>query len=147
MVAALLSAAQLLWLIAMGFIAGGQFVAGEWPDWDPLVPWPVVAVPAWVSIALGVTAMVGAIGMSAERVREPRFEAGVVQAIAITIVALIAIPIGLANVYSDPSGVTVPLDWLTDPFGWHWLAALPQVLTIGALGVRLAGVRRAGRRA
>ncbi|WP_405218654.1 hypothetical protein [Agrococcus sp. Ld7] len=143
----MLSAAQLLWVFVMGLIAGGQFVADDWPEWDPLAPWPVVAVPAWVSIALGVTATVGAIGMAAERVREPRSEGGVVQAFAITIVALIVIPIGLANVYSDPTGVSVPLYWLTDPFGWHWLAAIPQVLTLAALGIRFARVRRAGRRA
>lgn len=147
MTAAALSAAQFLWLIAMGFIAGGQFVEDEWPQWDPLAPWPVIAVPAWLSIALAVLATIGAVGMATQPIRDPREGGGAIQAIAITIIALVAVPIALANVYADPSGIQLPLFWLDDPLGWHWLAAPPQIITLVALGIRLARARRAGRAA
>lgn len=63
--AAVVSAAQLLWVLAMGLIAGGQFVPDQWPDRDPLVPWPVLAIPSWCTIALGALARVGAVGAAA----------------------------------------------------------------------------------
>lgn len=142
-VAAALAAAQFLWVFLMGLVAGGQFVRDEWPDWDPLVPWPVLAIPAWVTIAIGVVAAVAAVGAAAGR---PAEQGVVIQEIAFAVVALMGISVFVARVYADPSGV--PLTYLgpDETLGWHWIsAALQVVVTLPALAIRMVRARRARR--
>lgn len=116
--AAVVSAAQLLWVLAMGLIAGGQFVPDQWPDRDPLVPWPVLAIPSWCTIALGALACVGAVGAAAGptgdrmlRRRTPRGRGSAgraVQDIGIALVVLVVLPLGLARRYPEPGASRRP---------------------------------------
>src|SRR5699024_1412888 len=69
--AAALGAGQFLWIFLMGLIAGGQFVQDAWPNWDPLAPWPVLAIPAWVTIVIGLLAAIAAVGAAVGRPPEP----------------------------------------------------------------------------
>ncbi|MCH1881506.1 hypothetical protein [Agrococcus sp. ARC_14] len=144
--AAMVGAAQLVWVFAMGLIAGGQFLEDEWPDWDPLVAWPVLAIPAWVSILISAVGAVGAVGTAIERPR-PQELPVIVSDIAIAIIVLGVIPVGLARVYSDPTGLPAPAFGPDAHFGWHWLAALTLVVTLAAFAVRLVRERRASRTA
>lgn len=142
-VAAALGAAQFLWIFLMGLVAGGQFVHDAWPNWDPIAPWPVLAIPAWVTIAIGLLGAVAAVAAAAGRPAEP---GAVVQEIAFAVVVLIGISIFVAGIYRDPSGLPLPYLGPDARLGWHWLAAVPQVvITLPALAIRMARARRARR--
>lgn len=143
--AMMVAAAQVLWVFVMGLIAGGQFVADQWPDWDPLVPWPVLAIPPWVPIALSAVAAVAAVAMSAAR--SVTNEVGLAfQDLAVGTLVLAIIPVGLARIYPDPNGVPVPLYGADATFGWHWIAAVVHLVGVVALIVRLVRARRASGR-
>lgn len=153
-VAASVSAAQLLWVLVMGLIAGGQFVADQWPDWDPLVPWPVLAIPSWCTIALGALACAAAIGAAAgpsgrshaAPSHAARSRVGrAVQDIGIALVVLVVLPLGLARLYPEPGGVAAPFAGPDGVLGWHWIAAALQAVTVAALLVRAVRAARAAR--
>ncbi|WP_404312193.1 hypothetical protein LG314_12995 [Agrococcus terreus] len=152
-VAASVSAAQLLWVLVMGLIAGGQLVADQWPDWDPLVPWPVLAIPSWCTIALGALACAGAVGAAAGRhgrtdaaPHAARSRAGrAVQDIGIALVVLVVLPLGLARLYPEPGGVSAPFAGPDGVLGWHWIAAALQAITVAALLLRAVRAARSAR--
>lgn len=139
--AAALGAAQFLWVFIMGLIAGGQFVQDEWPEWEPLIAWPVLAIPAWATIAIGLTAAVAAVGAATGR---PGEQGVVIQEIALAVVVLMGISLFVASIYPDPGGI--PLEYLGPDrtLGWHWIAAAIQVVvTLPALAIRMVRARRA----
>lgn len=135
---AMAAAAQLGWVFVMGLLAGGQFLADAWPKWEPLAEWPVVPVPAWLTVAIGVVAAVAAVAMAVRR--DATREVGVAfQDLMIGALLLGLLPLGLANVYA---GFGVPEGEL----GRHWIAALVALVALAALVVRVVRAARAGRK-
>ncbi|QUW17918.1 hypothetical protein [Agrococcus sp. Marseille-Q4369] len=136
-IATIAAAVQFGWVFFMGLLAGGQFLADEWPRWDPLAEWPVLAVPAWLTIAIGAVAAAAAIAMAVRR--EVTDEVGVAfQDLATGVLLLGLLPVGLARAYA---GVGVP----DGALGWHWIASLVFVVTLLALVVRVVRASRASR--
>lgn len=133
--AAAVAAAQFGWVFVMGLFAGGRFLAVEAPRWEPFVEWPVLPIPAWLTVAIGVVAAVAAVGMAVRR--EVTSEVAVAfQDLAIGMLVLGVLPLGLARAYA---GVGVPEGEL----GWHWIASVVHVVALVALVVRVARAARA----
>lgn len=126
MVVVMLAAGQFFWVFVTGLFAGGQFHADEWPRWDPVAPWPVLPIPAWLTTGLGCAATVAAVLM----VRRPRQHAELpvlVHLLVLTLLLLVGLPVLLAALYGQD-----------DALAAHWAAAVPQAVTVVAIAVRIA---------
>ncbi|WP_306233439.1 hypothetical protein [Agrococcus beijingensis] len=122
----MLAAAQFGWVFLMGLLAGGKFQHAEWPRWEPLLEWPVLPIPAWVTIALGVAAVVAAAALSRRRRAYAELPV-LVHLLILTLLLLVGLPFLLAGAYASEEGLAA-----------HWIAALPQVITVVLLGARIA---------
>jgi uncharacterized membrane protein YhaH (DUF805 family) len=101
-------------------------------------------IPAWLVIALGsvppVATIVMSVHLTCKRVDD------LIGFLAPAGLLFVIMPLGLSVLYPDPTGLHWdPNDEYWNPddprahLGWHWIAALPQVVTIALI---LAGVVR-----
>lgn len=128
--------AIVLVMFVSGLLAGGQFGPTSDVKWDVLLPWPAVWIPAWLVIGLCLLPPVGALVLAPKAgwQQAPEF----IFMIAVTIILFIVIPIGLSRMYPDAGGAMFDDRHPELGLAAHWVGALPQVVTLLVLGIRLA---------
>lgn len=124
-VAALGMLVLVLVMFGSALLAGGQFGPESDVKWDVVVAWPAVRVPAWLVIALCWMGTLSAVVM-APAARWPQAPE-LISSLGFTAIMFVVLPIGFSRMYPALTGV-----------GDHWRGALPQVITVVVLGVRLA---------
>lgn len=136
-VASLAMAALALTMIVLG-ILNGAWGADDGTGF---------VIPAWLVIAVAcvppVAAVVLLVNLRWERLSD------LVAFLTPTAIFFVVLPIAFAVLYPDPSGVLWDAsDEYWDPddprarIGWHWIAALPQVVTFVALWAGIIRFRK-----
>lgn len=114
--------------------------------WPPLLPWPVLDVPAWLTIGTGLIAVGGATVYFLRG--GTRIEGDIYLVLIVTLLACGFLPWFIAMLNSDPTGVIRTPGPNGYPMGWHWvlspLCVVPLVAAIVARR-RLARQRVAAR--
>jgi len=139
------------WIVPVGaryiFNGGRIYYSNDYFNlWEPLLPWPVLSVPAWLTISTGLLA----IGCASAYLLLGGFE--IVDDIAfMTFVPLLAgyMPIFIAAFEKDPTGAIRTPGPDGYPIGWHWLVApFTIVLIVSAIiaSVRMKRLRARRRR-
>lgn len=126
----------LLVFFVSALLAGGQFGPTSDVKWDVLVPWPAVPVPGWFVIALCLLPVVGAVilVLKATWAQAPEL----VSLLGMTVIMFILLPVAWARMYPETGGAGFSDRYPELGLGQHWLGALPQLVTLLVLGIRLA---------
>ncbi|MGX1695227.1 hypothetical protein ACWIBQ_07610 [Microbacterium keratanolyticum] len=135
MVATIATALQ--WIVPAGarliFNAGRVYYSNEpFSLWGEVLPWPVLSVPAWMTISTVTIACVAAflyllLGGTQVRKDVP-FTVIVVGGFAVLF------PLAIATFDPDPTGVISTPGPDGYPIGWHWLASpLSLLVVLGAI--------------
>jgi hypothetical protein len=139
------------WIIpvfARGIFNGGRIYYSNEPSklYESLLPWPVLSVPAWLTILTGMIA----IGCASAYLLLGGLE--IADDIAyMTFVPLLAgyVTIFIAAFEKDPTGVIWTPGPDGYPIGWHWIVApFTIVLIVSAIiaGIRMKRLRAERRR-
>ena len=125
----------LVWFFSM-LLAGGQIGPTDNIKWDAILPWPAVWIPAWLVIAVCLLPLIGVLVL----VPKARWQEAVELFVMITMTAImfVMLPIGLARMYPDAAGAVFDDRYPEFGLGFHWLGALPQIITLAVLGIRFA---------
>ena len=135
MIAVIVTLAQ--WIIPVGaryaFNGGRIYYSNDtFALWDPLLPWPVLDVPAWLTISTGVIAITGA---TVYFLRGGMHIAGdIFYLLIVMLLACGYVPWYIAMLNMDPSGVIHTPGDDGYPMGWHWvispLCVIPFIAAI-----------------
>lgn len=134
MLATLATIAQ--WVVPVGaryIFNGGRIFYSNKPDrlWESLLPWPVLSVPAWLTIVTGVLA----IGCASAYLLLGGLE--IAEDIPyMSMVPLLAgfVPIFIAAFEKDATGIFRTPGPDGYPIGWHWVVApFTIVLVVAAI--------------
>lgn len=127
-------ATALQWIVPAGariaLNAGRIYYSGEPHSlWGEVLPWPVLSVPAWMTITTVTIACVAggaylALGGATLRADLPFF-------LVVVVGFNVVFPLFIASFEPDPTGAITTADPGGYPIGWHWLAS-PLVLLVVA---------------
>lgn len=125
-------------MFVSGLLAGGQFGPTSDTKWQVLLSWPAVWIPAWLVVALCLLPPIGAIVLApkANWEQAPEF----IFLIVATLILFVLMPIGLSRMYPDVGGAVFDDRYPELGLAKHWIGALPQVITLIVLGIRLAAL-------
>jgi hypothetical protein len=102
--------------------------------WESEQPWPLIPVPSWVVVSVGVIPLV--VTFSTWRLVDRRHRGLLWNTLLYTATIFGLLPILLAAAYPEPGGVPNG----DSTFGWHWLAVPLQVVVTVLLIIRIATV-------
>lgn len=108
--------------------------------WGPLVPFPVVSVPAWLTILSVAVACISAAAYFAIGSGRVAFDMPYV--LAITVLMCGVFPWAIAGFDADPTGIVRTPGPDGYPVGWHWIATPLVLLPIAAAVVGSIAARR-----
>ncbi len=131
-----LGGAQVVWTLIAGLLAGGRFAARMNVEWDELIPLERLAIPWFITVAVGASWAVLAIWLAIDHLT-PRPPGFLMQCMLIVLVVSLWFGL-LSALYPISADPLVP--------NWHWLAAPIQVVTVVALAITLARELRRERR-
>ena len=142
-------ATALQWIVPAGariiLNAGRIYYSAEAHSlWGEVLPWPVLSVPAWLTMAtVSIACLAGAayLALGAEHVR-----ADVPYVLGVVVGLNVLFPIFIAAFEPDPSGSfrTPGADGYL--MGWHWLASPLALLVVAGAVVGAVRARRATNR-
>lgn len=141
------AAVALQWILTMALRlalnAGRVYYSDETHSlWGEVLPFPVVSVPAWLTltcVVVGCAAAGGYLALGAGRVRDD-----MPYTLVVTVLLCGAFPWAIAGFDADPSGVIFTPGPEGYPIGWHWAATPAVLLVIG--GAVVGGVLGRGSR-
>lgn len=143
MIAVMVTIAQ--WIIPVGAryaLNGGRITYADetFALWGPVLPWPVLDVPAWLTITTGLIAIVGA---TTYFLRGGTHIAGdVYYVLIVTLLACGFVPWFIAALNTDPTGIIHTPGPDSYPIGWNWV--ISPLCVIPIVAAIIAG-RRAAR--
>lgn len=100
--------------------------------WDSDRPWPLIPVPSWLVVAVGIIPLV--VVLSILRLVDGRHRDLLWNTLLYSSTVFGLLPVLLAAVYPEPGGVPNG----DSTFGWHWLAVPLQVIVIVLLLIRIS---------
>lgn len=133
-VCAMFAAAQ--WIVPIGVrlaFNGGRLYPSDEPFslWDPVVPFPVMSVPAWLTILTCLVGLTAATTYLIVRGDQAGEDAVYVSMLSLAFFGFF--PWGIAALDIDPTGVISTPDPDGYPIGWHWVLTpfAPVLLALG----------------
>lgn len=144
MVAAIATLAQ--WVVPVGAryaLNGGRIYYADdvFALWPAVLPWPVLDVPAWLTIVTGLVAIVGA---TVYFLRGGSLIAGdIYYVLIVTLLACAFVPWFIAALNTDPTGIIRTPEPDAYPIGWHWVISPLCIVPVVAA---IVAARRAARR-
>ncbi|GAA3919586.1 hypothetical protein [Microbacterium invictum] len=134
-ICAIFGAAQ--WIVPAGarlVLNAGQVYPSDEPFslWDPIAEFPVMSVPAWLTVGTGLVGMGAALAYFAVRGRAAAADAAYVSLVSLLVFGLF--PWAIAAFDVDPTGIVHTPGPDGYPIGWHWLAT-PLSLVVLIVGI------------
>lgn len=107
--------------------------------WDPILPWPVLSVPAWLTITTGLVAIGCA---SAYLLLGKHYVEGDITYITAITLLSSYVTIFIAGFEPDPTGIFRSAEPNSYPIGWHWVVAPFSIIMIVSTIVSAIRVKR-----
>lgn len=131
MTGSILMTAFMLLTVLNGLLAG-KFGDDEAELYSPVAHWPWIPLPAWLVIAVALLAPISVATMLRHLTWEELPQLAYL--VMMTLVTYTGLPALFSVLYRDSSGLPIISD--SDVWGgagWHWIAAVIQVLTLSML--------------